>query len=437
MRRHQTAISAVQWTMVALYLSLMLVPLFLPDPGKDARLLDDFGMLSRFLLWGIGWPLIMLSMMLFGRVWCGVFCPDGALTEFVSRRGRNRSIPRWMRWSGWPFVMLAGTTLYGQLIGVYGFAPATLLLLGLPTLGACLTGYLYGRGRRIWCMYLCPANGVFALLARISPLHFRVDREVWQRRPGPPPRVDCAPLINIRQMKSASACHACGRCGGYMDAVDLAARSPAHEILTAGDKDVTKAETFTLIFGLIGVCTAALLWKDSAAFAQLQAQLAGWLPGIDALQAGAPWWLLANYPEAGTVYSIFDGLCILIFVMGIGGLLGLSAFAALWLSVRLAGDGALPLRRLSLALVPAAGTGTVLGLSELTVAMLRSEGLALNWAPPTQAVLLAAGSLFSIWIGARLLLPSSRPLQRRLAALAAYALPVVLLHQIWAMRLFG
>ena len=46
---------------------------------------------AQFLFWGVGWPLIMLSMMLFGRArhGCGLFCPDGTLTEAISRHGRK------------------------------------------------------------------------------------------------------------------------------------------------------------------------------------------------------------------------------------------------------------------------------------------------------------------------------------------------------------
>lgn len=436
MNRSRKTIATIQWGTVALYLALLLVPLFLPHPDRSVSFTDDFVLLSRFLLWGVGWPLIMLSMMLAGRAWCGVFCPDGTLTEFFSRHGRNRTIPRWMRWPGWSFVMLATTTVWGQLLGVYGFAPASLLLLGLPTLGAMLTGWLYGRGRRVWCMYLCPANGVMSLLARVSPMHFRVDQDAWKRHAGPPPRIDCAPLINIRQMKSASACHACGRCAGYMDAVDLAARLPAAEILGASDKEVPRWEALTLVFGLIGICTAALLWKSSALFANLRALLGNWLHGVTALRTDAPWWLLANYPEAGPVYTLADGLCILVFILGGGALLGLAVLMALKLAAWLGGDPA-DWRRLSLALIPAAGGSMVLGLSSQTVATLRAEGLALSWAEPAQALALAAASLFSLWLGMRLQAAIRKPHPaRRLTSLVAYAVTVVILHHIWTAGLF-
>lgn len=131
--------------------SLLFIPVWIAEP--------ETGLTARLLFWGIGWPLIVLGMMLFGRFWCGIFCPDGTLTEFVSEYGKKRSIPRWIRWKGWPCTVLVGTTLYGQMTGFYEYFPATLVLLGIPTCLALLTGYLYGNGKRVWCMYLCPGNG--------------------------------------------------------------------------------------------------------------------------------------------------------------------------------------------------------------------------------------------------------------------------------------
>lgn len=277
MVRHRRAILAIQWVVVFFYLLLLVVPAFMPIPAEDAHLYNNLRLFAQFLFWGIWWPFVMLSTMLFGRVWCGVFCPEGALTEFASRHGMGRSIPRWIRWSGWPFVAFVCTTIYGQLISVYEYPEAALLVLGGSTVAAVAVGLVYGKGKRVWCRHLCPANGVFSLLAKIAPLHFRVSEEAWKRNPERVAMVNCAPLIDIRHMKSASACHACGRCSDYRGAVQFAPRSPASEILNMRDKDATTEEAFTLIFGVIGIATAAFLWSSSRWFVQMKTIAATWL----------------------------------------------------------------------------------------------------------------------------------------------------------------
>ena len=169
MRRHRRAIVALQWIVVLFYLVLLTVPAFMPLPQSGARILSNLTLFAQFAFWGIWWPFVMLSMMLVGRVWCGVLCPEGALSEWASRRGLGRAIPRWMRWSGWPFVAFACTTVYGQLVSVYEYPKAALLVLGGSTVAAIGVGFVYGRGKRVWCRYLCPANGVFALLDDSAP----------------------------------------------------------------------------------------------------------------------------------------------------------------------------------------------------------------------------------------------------------------------------
>ena len=184
MRRHRRAILAVQWVVVLSYLVLVTVPAFLPLPPSGAGILSNLTLFAQFAFWGIWWPFVMLSMMLIGRVWCGVLCPEGALSEWASRRGLGLAIPRWMRWSGWPFVAFVSTTVYGQLVSVYEYPKAVLLVLGGSTVAAVGIGFVYGRGKRVWCRHLCPANGVFALLARIAPVHFALDEQAWRRHPG-------------------------------------------------------------------------------------------------------------------------------------------------------------------------------------------------------------------------------------------------------------
>ncbi|HEX8987271.1 MAG TPA: 4Fe-4S binding protein, partial [Rhodocyclaceae bacterium] len=121
MAAHRRIILGVQWFIVAFYVLLVVVPAFLPHPNPEARLFsNDFGassfvdpacatdgtmaatvdkppyvaqwhdklvLFAQYLFWGVWWPFVIVSIMLMGRVWCGVLCPEGALTEFASRHG--------------------------------------------------------------------------------------------------------------------------------------------------------------------------------------------------------------------------------------------------------------------------------------------------------------------------------------------------------------
>jgi polyferredoxin len=437
MQAHRRTILVVQWCVVVAYLLLLVIPAFLPLPPEDAHIWDNLRLFAQFLFWGIWWPFVMLSMMLMGRVWCGVFCPEGALTEFASRHGLGRAIPRWLRWSGWPFVAFVCTTIYGQLVSVYEYPQAALLVLGGSTVAAVGIGLVYGRGKRVWCRYLCPANGVFALLAKIAPLHFRVNEAAWKASTERGPMVDCAPLINIRHMKSASACHACGRCSGYRDAVQLSARSPAQEILATRNRDVSTEEALTLMVGVLGIATAAFLWSSSRALVQVKSWLANWLVEHDilwSLNDDAPWWLLTHYPAANDMFTWLDGLCILAYILGGGLAVGFTVMLCVRLAARVAGDAGLSWQRLALALIPLAGMSIFLGLSMLTLGHLKAERVSLEWVAPVRVALLVLGSGFSAWLGARLLLRSAR--LRDALAYLLFLLPIALIDTIWTLNFF-
>lgn len=430
MRRHRTPILAVQWAVVAFYCVLLLVPAALPLPPEQAGILEHLTRFAQFVFWGLWWPFVMVSVATVGRLWCGVLCPEGALTEWISRHGLGRGIPRWLKWGGWPFVAFLGTTVYGQLVSVYEYPKAAALVLGGSTLAALAVGWVYGRGKRVWCRHLCPANGVFALLARLSSLHFRVDREAWDSAPpGTRTRrgsaVDCAPLIDVRRMQGASACHMCGRCAGERNAVTLAARAPGAELLAAGPSPGTRWEVVLLVFGMLGVALGAFQWSASPWFVAAKQGAATWLVERDwmwALEAGAPWWLLTHYPEHNDVLTWLDGALILAYI-------GLTATAVgLWVAGCLAACAA-PARlspwRLAYALIPLAGVSLFLGLSGLTVTLMRGEGLHLAWVDWARAGLLALGVLWSVRLAWGMARVHGAP--RALAAaggIAACAVPV-------------
>lgn len=441
MREHRGAIQIVQWGVVAFYLLLVAVPAFLPLPPAEARMFDHLTVFAQFLFWGIWWPFVIVSMLLVGRVWCGVFCPEGALSEWASERGLGRPVPRWIKWEGWPLVAFVLTTVYGQLTSVYQYPKPVLLVLGGSTVAAIAIGLVYGRGKRVWCRYLCPVNGVFALLAKVSPLHFAVDRARWDAGSGRKViPINCAPLVDVRRMEGASACHQCGRCSGQRDAVQLSLRPMNREIGSLRVEQTSRWEIALLLFGLIGVAVGAFQWSGSPWFVAGKQWLAQWLleneRALWLLDDTAPWWLLTHYPQLNDSFSWLDGGMVVAYIAVIALLLG--GWQLLWLALagRVQGrDWRANLARLAYCQVPVAGLGVFLGLSATTVSLLRAEGLNVSWAPTVRALLLVIALLWSgrlAWLQLRAL-PDGR--RRVLAWLSYLPAPLGVLYS-WLLLFF-
>ena len=444
MRRYRCLIISVQWAVVVFYLALVTVPAFLPLPGTGSSVLNNLTLLAQFMFWGIWWPFVIVSTLALGRVWCGVFCPEGTLTELASRHGLGRPVPRWLKWGGWPFSAFVITTVYGQLVSVYEYPKAVLLVLGGSTVAAVAVGFIYGKGKRVWCRHLCPISGVFALLARLAPVHFKVDREKWDAAATTHPTpVDCAPLIDMRRMKSGSQCHMCGRCSGHRDAVTLAPRLPGAEIASLKPAEASAWEARLLVFGIIGTAVGAFQWSSSPWFVMIKTRVAEWLIERDSfamLQDNAPWWLMTHYPEANDVFTWLDGIGVLAYIGATALILG--GWITFWLRLAgalLPGSTKQNAHWLAYALIPLGGLGVFLGLSSLTVTLLKAEGLIMPWLPVVRGALLALAALWSLWLGGRMLfaLPGASRAARLTAlaclitAIGGIVLPWVYLFYIW------
>jgi hypothetical protein len=437
MARHRRFILGLQWIVVVIYVFLVAAPAFLPLPAEDAHLWNDLTRFAQFAFWGIWWPFVMLSMMLMGRVWCGVFCPEGALSEFASRRGLGLAIPRFLRWGGWPFVSFALTTLIGQLTSIYEYPKPALLILGGSTVAAVVVGFLYGRGVRVWCRYLCPANGVFALLARLAPVHFSVNEAAWNRS-GKQRAVDCPPLLDVKHQAGSGACHACGRCSGHREAVSLVPRSISEGVLTLKNARGMKWESITLLFGVLGVATGAFQWSASPYYVKLNMTLAALAVKADMLwllNANAPWWLLTHYPEINDAFTWLDGISITLYIMATALVLGAGQVFFLSLAQRTF-SGRVSFWRLALGLTPLGGISVFLGLSMLTLNQLHQDGIDLPGISVIRAALLALAVLWSLWIVWQTLGKNSIAMQRRLLAMVFVSLALALPVTSWAMLFF-
>jgi polyferredoxin len=444
LRDHQGLIRGLQWGVVGIYVALLVVPAVLPLPQGAAHIWSNFTLFAQFVFWGIWWPFVLVSMVLVGRLWCGLLCPEGSLSERASDHGRGGAIPGWVQWKGWPFVAFVLTTIYGQMTSVYQYPRPALLVLGGSTVAAIGVGYLWGRHKRVWCRFLCPVTGVFNVLAKLAPLHYRVDREAWAQAPkyhaskeqGPAPMLNCAPLVPVRAMRGAGTCHMCGRCSDYRGAVTLARRSPSREIIHVAGDMTNPWQSALILFGLLGVAAGAFHWGSSALFVSIRQALADFF--IDKgmvwpLEPVLPWFVLTNYPDFNDTMAPIDGIALLIYIGGMAVGMGLALGALLALATRFCGAWSWPrFHHFAQGLIPVAGCGVFLGLSSLTVTMLKADGIVLPFVAVLRAALLIGAGLWALWLGWGIAGTKTQVLARRLAATLSFGGASALGCLVWA-----
>ncbi len=440
MRRNAAAIRGIQWTVVVFYAVLVVIPAFMPLPGRTSHIWNNLTIFAQFVFWGIWWPFVLVSIALLGRVWCGVICPEGTLSEFASKYGRGRAIPRWMRWGGWPFVAFSITTLYGQMVSVYQYPKAVLLVLGGSTVVAVGIGLLYGREKRIWCKYLCPVNGVFSLLSRLAPLHYKVDEEAWRRSYTTPNKrsvipINCAPLVPLRHMKGNSECHMCGRCSDYRDSITLSGRPFGEEIVKLGRTQSNGWDTLLILYGLLGIAIGAFHWTASPWFITIKQTVAMWLAEREIMwpfETNAPWFLFTHYPEQNDVFSWLDGGLLITYILTTGLVYGTLLVASLSLASLCLGKWCKTrLNHLAQALIPLAACGVFIGLSATTLTILRAEHIDLSWANPVRFMLLAGASLWSAWLGWHVIRSYATSLSKQILAMFCVLAAVGIANSAW------
>lgn len=440
--KNRARIAYIQWSVVGVYLVLLLVPVLLPLPDNTATIWSNLTRFAQFVFWGIWWPFVILITAVCGRVWCGFFCPEGFLSEVASRRGLGRAIPHWLRWGGWPTLGFGVTTIYGQLISVYQYPKAAALILGGSTAVAVLIGAVYGRSKRVWCRFLCPVSGVLSIVAKTSVFEFQVDPEIWRlalpSRPGVG-SLDCAPMIPIKTMTGNSDCHMCGRCSGFRGAVRLRRRSPSHEIVNVAATQADGWQTFLILFCMSGLAFGAFQWSSSPllnSVKQLAAEALIDKNQIWPLETTAPWFVLTNYPERSDVLSILDGGLIFAYVLVSGFCVGLAmALATALGSYTLGGWDKQRFYHLAQSLIPVVSCGIFSGLLGLTISQLRMDGLIVPFSDGIRQALLLGAAGYSLILCWRIAGRYSHRLSRRAACVTSMIIAVLPLEIGWIVAL--
>lgn len=440
--KHQKAIRGVQWVIILFYAFLIIVPTCMALPDDTATLFHNLTAFSQFMFWGIWWPFVLLSIVFFGRLWCGVLCPEGSLSEFANRFGMHKAIPKWMKWGGWPFVSFLLTTIYGQMTSVYQYPKPVLLVLGGSTVAAIVIGLIYGKQSRVWCKYLCPVTGVFALLARLAPFRFKPDKEKWHNFPNKKViAIHCPTVLPLRTMTGASDCLMCGRCSSHRDAIELTWRSPNEEIVQHGKTNQSIWASLLVIYGLCGVALAAFQWTNSFWLNHIRDVLESWLLAHNVMwvfASNAPWWIFTNYSAENDVFTWIFGVELVSYILGIGFIIGSISMLLISIATKIANRKyeMTVFNHLSLALIPLGACSVFIGLFALTVTLLQKyANLGFLWISDFKAVMLALATLWSIWLAYNIIKQYSNSILRTLSSLIPMLMLFAMVNYSWLLVL--
>ncbi len=249
----------LQALMLLVFATVVLGPLVLgqtpigPEPFRDA------GAISGMLLWGVWLPAVMLTAVIVGRAWCGLLCPMGAGSEWMSRIGLNRTIPGWLRWTGLPLVSFLAISVLNEAAGADENATAMAILFGSLFIAALAVGFLFGRDKRAWCRHACPIGMTLGVLGRLSALTF-LPKRLSTGGESYTEKTPCPTMIDLKRKTESRHCVACGRCvaprsnGG----LEITLRRPGSELATIARANPKLVEVLFL-FSAIGIAAAVLL----------------------------------------------------------------------------------------------------------------------------------------------------------------------------------
>lgn len=443
--RHRDRLLWLHAAMFVLFLAVIVLPLLLPDPPESATPWTHFTRLANWLLWGLWFPLVFLSVIFTGRSWCGVFCPMGAATEWANQVGLQRQIPRWMRWEGTPAVSFILVTLLGQTLGVRDHAEGAALLFGGTMALAVLVGFLYGRKKRAWCRHLCPIGRVLGLYARLSPVNFEPQvklsgRDIYSLKGA------CPTMIDLPHKAESRHCIECFRCvnPGAKGSVRLVFRRLGSEIEQIRGHRANFAEAWMLFLDT-GIALGGFLWLILPQYQRLRQALAEWALERDLawlFESGPPW-LMSVHPQRGEVFVWLDFVMIVGFMSGfmlaMAVLLGGLTAAAARLSGLVGGDGSLRQRftELSYQYAPVAMVSLIVGLGSMLFEPIGLTPLGSTGVQGAKALLFVAGAVWSVRLGERILAHQGVPVHRRWLPLLPGLAGSALVGLAWWPAIFG
>ncbi len=128
--------------------------------------------IANLIVWSYWWPLIIISAIFLGRVWCTV-CPMELIATMASKVGLKRQPPSFFR-SGWVktgfYILILFVGIH--VLSIHRLPPrmAVYMLVLLAT--AAALGLLFSRNS--FCGHVCPVGHLLGLYARLAPMGWGV-----------------------------------------------------------------------------------------------------------------------------------------------------------------------------------------------------------------------------------------------------------------------
>ncbi|WP_448188472.1 4Fe-4S binding protein [Azospirillum sp. sgz301742] len=443
--RHRRRLAYVHAAMFVVFMTIIFGPLFTPEAPPGAGAFDHITPFASYVLWGLWFPLVFLSVIVTGRSWCGILCPMGAAAEWGNRFGPQWSIPAWLRWEGLPVVSFLIITILGQTVGVRDHPEAAAEVFGATMGAAILVGFFYGRRRRAWCRHLCPIGLLLGVFSRLGAVEFRPKIKLAGGESYTEHGV-CPTMIDVTRKEESRHCIECFRCvnpdakGG----VALRLRRPGEEVENIRHHHANPMEVWFLFIGT-GIALGGFLWQILPLWQDLRQMTGEWAIERDLfwLLESGPGWLMSVHPERREVLVWLDFFLIvgaMLAVMALyTALLGATTAAAARLAGRAGADSTFARRftELGYQYAPVAMVSLVVGLGTALFAPLQLLGFGPDVVRAAKALLFAASLVWSVWLGWRILGNQGVPAAKRWLPLVPGVLGSAAIAFGWWPALFG
>jgi len=231
----------------------------LQSPDHPLRQMENNpGMLLTWLVW---FPLLPISALLLGRIWCGI-CPIAGIGDLFSRLFKlNLPVPKLLR--RLDFWLLVASFLFldfiEEFIEVAHEPLSTGLLLVAIVLASVAFCILYER--KTFCRFLCPLAGLLGAYATVSPVEVRGNRKVCQTQcgdqscyKGSGTSPGCPLFSYPASINSNAECMMCGNCLRNCEnrGVQINVRPPMQELWRRMDPVLSISLFGVILIGLMG-----------------------------------------------------------------------------------------------------------------------------------------------------------------------------------------